>query len=92
MIDLKQKYDAFTVAVMRQALNEIVADRRFLARTSGTPLERFPAGLNPLLPVGGSLTGANQIRSSLPTAAGGDHGKGLFDGLESSCSGLGRGR
>jgi hypothetical protein len=29
MIDLKQKYDASTVAVMRQALNEIVTDRRF---------------------------------------------------------------
>ena len=39
MIDLKQKYDASTVAVMRQALNEIVTDRRFLARKSVTPLE-----------------------------------------------------
>ena len=29
MIDLKQKYDASTVAVMRQALNEVVTDRRF---------------------------------------------------------------
>jgi hypothetical protein len=37
MIDLKQKYDASTVAVMRQALNEIVTDRRFLARKSVTP-------------------------------------------------------
>ena len=39
MIDLKQKYDAPTVAVMRQALNEVVADRRFLVRKSVTPLE-----------------------------------------------------
>jgi hypothetical protein len=28
MTELKQKYDASTVAVMRQALNEIVTDRR----------------------------------------------------------------
>ena len=40
MTDLKQKYDASTVAaVMRQALNEVVTDRRFLVRTSVTPLE-----------------------------------------------------
>ena len=37
--DLKQKYDASTVAVMRQALNEVVTDRRFLVRKSVTPLE-----------------------------------------------------
>jgi hypothetical protein len=39
MTDLKQKYDASTVSVMRQALNEIVTDHRFLARKSVTPLE-----------------------------------------------------
>ena len=39
MIGLKQKYDASTVAVMRQALNEVVTDRRFLVRKSVTPLE-----------------------------------------------------
>jgi len=39
MIELKQEYDASTVAVMRQALNEVVADRRFVARRSVTPLE-----------------------------------------------------
>jgi hypothetical protein len=39
MTDLKQKYDASTVAVMRQALNEIVTDCRFLVRKSVTPLE-----------------------------------------------------
>jgi hypothetical protein len=39
MTDLKQKYDASTVAVMRQALNEIVTDGRFLNRKSVTPLE-----------------------------------------------------
>ena len=39
MTDLKQKYDASTVAVMRQALNEVVTDQRFLARKSATPLE-----------------------------------------------------
>ena len=37
--EMKQKYDASTVAVMRQALNEVVADRRFLVRKSVTPLE-----------------------------------------------------
>ena len=36
---MKQKFDASTVAVMRQALNEVVTDRRFLARKSVTPLE-----------------------------------------------------
>jgi hypothetical protein len=39
MTDLKQKYDASTVAVMRQALNEIVTDRRFVVRKAVTPLE-----------------------------------------------------
>jgi hypothetical protein len=39
MTDLKQKYDASTVAVMRQALREIVTERRFLVRKSVTPLE-----------------------------------------------------
>jgi hypothetical protein len=28
-----------TVAIMRQALNEVIADRRFLVRKSVTPLE-----------------------------------------------------
>jgi hypothetical protein len=39
MDNLKQKFDAPTVAVMRQALNELVSDRRFMARKSVTPLE-----------------------------------------------------
>jgi hypothetical protein len=39
MTELKQKFDGSTVAVMRQALNEIVADRRFLMRKSVTTLE-----------------------------------------------------
>ena len=39
MTDLKQKYDATTTAILRQALDEIVADRRFLARKSVTTLE-----------------------------------------------------
>jgi hypothetical protein len=39
MDNLKQKFDAPTVAVLRQALNEVVADRRFMARKSVTPLE-----------------------------------------------------
>jgi len=39
MHNLKQKFDASTVAIMRQALNEVVADRRFLVRKSVTPLE-----------------------------------------------------
>jgi hypothetical protein len=37
--ELKQKYDASTVALMRQALNDIITDRRFLARSSVTTLE-----------------------------------------------------
>jgi hypothetical protein len=38
MTELKQKYDASTVAVMRQALNEIVTDRRYdVYRTSISP-------------------------------------------------------
>jgi len=39
MSGLKQKYDSSTVAVMRQALDEVIADRRFLVRKSITPLE-----------------------------------------------------
>jgi hypothetical protein len=39
MIDLKQKYDASTVAVMRQALREVITDGRFLVRKSVTTLE-----------------------------------------------------
>jgi hypothetical protein len=39
MDNLKRKFDAPTVAVMRQALNEVVSDRRFMARKSVTPLE-----------------------------------------------------
>jgi hypothetical protein len=37
--ELNRKFDASTVAVMRRALNEIVADRRFLMRKSVTTLE-----------------------------------------------------
>jgi len=36
MTQPKQRYDAPTVAVMRQALNEVVADRRFLAKSVTT--------------------------------------------------------
>jgi hypothetical protein len=36
---LKQKFDAATVAVLRQALNEVVTDRRFLVRRAVTALE-----------------------------------------------------
>jgi hypothetical protein len=39
MDNLKQIFDAPTVAVMRQALNEVVSDRRFMARKLVTPLE-----------------------------------------------------
>jgi hypothetical protein len=39
MNELKQKFDAPTVAIMRQALNEVVADRRFLIRKSVSQLE-----------------------------------------------------
>jgi hypothetical protein len=39
MTELKQKFDASTVAVMRQALSEVVSDHRFSMRKSVTPLE-----------------------------------------------------
>ncbi len=39
MTELKQKFDASTVAVMRQALNEVVTDHRFLMRKTVTPLD-----------------------------------------------------
>ena len=39
MDDSMRKFDASTVAIMRQAMNEVVADRRFLVRKSVTPLE-----------------------------------------------------
>jgi hypothetical protein len=39
MDDPMRKFDASTVAIMRQAMNEVVADRRFLVRRSVTPLE-----------------------------------------------------
>ena len=39
MTELKQKFDASTVAVMRQALNEVVTDHRFLVRKTVTPLD-----------------------------------------------------
>jgi hypothetical protein len=39
MVDIKQLFDASTVAVMRQALNEVVTDPRFLVRESVTTLE-----------------------------------------------------
>jgi hypothetical protein len=39
MNELKQRFDAPTVAVMRQALNEVVADRRFQIRKSVSQLE-----------------------------------------------------
>jgi hypothetical protein len=38
MNNSKQKFDAPTVALLRQALNEVVADRRFLVRKTVTPL------------------------------------------------------
>ena len=39
MTELKQKFDASTVAVMRQALNEVVTDYRFLTRKTVTRLD-----------------------------------------------------
>ncbi|MGA2996354.1 hypothetical protein [Bradyrhizobium sp.] len=39
MNNLKREFDASTVAMMRQAMNEVVADRRFLICQSVTPLE-----------------------------------------------------
>ena len=39
MTELKQKFDASTVAVMRQALNEVVSDHRFSMRKSVNRLD-----------------------------------------------------
>ena len=39
------KYDAITVAVMRQVLNEVVTDRRFLVCKSVTQLEAAALGV-----------------------------------------------
>ena len=39
MTELKQKFDASTVAVMRQALIEVVSDHRFSMRKSVTRLD-----------------------------------------------------
>jgi hypothetical protein len=39
MTELKQKFDASTVAVIRQALNEVVSDHRFSMRKSVTRLD-----------------------------------------------------
>ena len=39
MTELKQKFDASTVAVMRQALNEVIRDHRFSMRKSVTRLD-----------------------------------------------------
>jgi hypothetical protein len=39
MDDSMRKFDASTVAIMRQAMNEVIADRRFLVRQSVAPLD-----------------------------------------------------
>jgi hypothetical protein len=39
MTELKQKFDTSTVAVMRQALDEVVSDHRFSMRESVTRLD-----------------------------------------------------
>jgi hypothetical protein len=39
MTELRQKFDASTVAVMRQALNEVISDHRFSMRKSVTRLD-----------------------------------------------------
>jgi hypothetical protein len=39
MTELKRKFDASTVAVMRRALNEVVGDHRFSMRKSVTRLD-----------------------------------------------------
>ena len=50
-------------------------------------LERFPPDVNQLI-AGDSLAAANQILSAI-IGSEGDGGKGVFDGLERSCGGLG---
>src|SRR5450755_3217487 len=52
-------------ALSPRAPSAIAARSKMCADT----LERFPAGLSLFLPMGDSLTAANQIRSSLPPAA-----------------------
>ena len=50
-------------------------------------LERFPPDVNQFMR-GDSLAAANQILSAIISGED-DDGKGLFDGLERSCGGLG---
>ena len=50
-------------------------------------LERFPPDVNQFIG-GDSLAAANQILSAI-IGGEGDGGKGVFDGLERSCGGLG---
>ena len=61
MSDLKQKYDASTVAVMRQALNEVITDRRFLVRKSVTRLE---VAEHILHPAASGVHDLNRLKSS----------------------------
>ena len=71
MTELKQKYDASTVAVMRQALNEVVADRRFLVRKFTSP--RFEVAEHILQQAALGMRDLNGLKSSafekLATAA-----------------------
>jgi hypothetical protein len=63
MIELKQKYDASTVAIMRRALNEIVTDRLFLVRKSVTTVVEW----DPIFGVfNGDSSMPGQMQSSLP--------------------------
>jgi hypothetical protein len=59
--NLKQKLDASTVAVMRQALNEIVADQRFLVCKSVTPVE---VAENVLQQAASGVCDLNRLKSS----------------------------
>jgi len=39
MLDVKSRYDAQTIAVMRRALDDVLTDRRFFHRKSQSALE-----------------------------------------------------
>ena len=64
-------------------LHEVAAS----GRADIAALERFPPDVNQFIS-GDSLAAANQILSAI-IGGGGDGGKGVFDGLERSCGGLG---
>jgi hypothetical protein len=57
MDDSTRKFDAPTVAILRQALNEVVTDRRFLVRKSLRRWKWRSTSFNRQLPANATSTG-----------------------------------